>query len=189
MERFNTTLMKNILTLLIVVVTLQLYGQSKDSLPIYTAKANEYMMKGLYDKALSSCNSALRIDSNNCKFLKIKGNILTSLGKQAEAIALYKKSINKNCNVVFNCLTLKSIYFDEGKDADALFYLNKVIGLKPDSGALYYERWSIKTKMKDTNGTAEDLQKAIKLGCQSAIIMDKEIRKKEKEPVEVEEKE
>src|ERR1035437_1619347 len=101
--------MKNLFTVMIVVASMQLFGQSKDSLPIYTAKANEFMMKGLYEKALSACNSALRIDSNNCKFLKIKGNILTSLGKQAEAIALYKKSINKNCNVVFNCLTLKSI--------------------------------------------------------------------------------
>jgi tetratricopeptide (TPR) repeat protein len=180
---------KQILMSILVVLSIQLFGQSKDSLSIYTAKANEFMMKGLYEKALSACNSALRIDSNNCKFLKIKGNILSSLGKQDEAIALYKKSINKNCNVVFNCLTLKSIYYDEGKTTDALTYLNKVITLKPDSGALYYERWSIKTKMKDTNGANEDLQKAIKLGCQSAKEMDKQMKKKEKEPTEVEEKE
>lgn len=181
--------MKNILMLVMVVFSVQLFGQSKDSLSFYTAKANEYTMKGLYDKALASCNSALRIDSNNCKILKMKGIVLSSLGKQDEAIALYKKSINKNCNVVFNCLTLKSIYFDEGKDADALKYLNKVITLKPDSGALYYERWSIKTKMKDSNGTNDDLQKAIKLGCESAKEMDKQMKKKEKEPTEVEEKE
>ena len=181
--------MKHLIMSVMVVCSMQLFGQSKDSLSIYSAKANEFMMKGLYDKALASCNSALRIDSTNCKFLKIKGNILSSLGKQSEAIALYKSSIQKSCNVIFNCLTLKSIYFDEGNDAEALNYLNKVITLKPDSGALYYERWSIKTKMKDINGASADLQKAIKLGCQSAIIMDKEMKKKEKEPVEVEEKE
>jgi len=180
---------KKILVSILVVLSMQLFSQSKDSLSIYTAKANEFMMKGLYDKALSACNSALRIDSNNCKFLKIKGNILSSQGKQDEAIALYKKSIDKNCNVIFNCLTLKSIYFDDGKDADALNYLNKVIALKPDSGALYYERWSIKKQMKDTKGADEDLQKAVKLGCQSAKEMDKQMKKKEKEPAEVEEKE
>jgi len=180
---------KQILMSILVVLSIQLFGQSKDSLSIYSAKANEYMMKGLYDKALSTCNSALRIDSNDCTFLRIKGNILSSLGKQDDAIALYKKSITKNCNVIFNCLTLKSIYFDLGKDNEALNYLNKVITLKPDSGALYYERWSIKKQMKDTKGADEDLQKAVKLGCQSAKEMDKQMKKNEKEPTDVEEKE
>lgn len=175
--------------LVMVVFSVQLFGQSKDSLSLYTAKANEYIMKGLYDKALTSCNSALRIDSNNCKILKMKGVVLSSLGKTEEVKALYIRSITKKCNVVLNSLNLKSMYFDEGNNREALNYLNNVITLKPDSGALYYERWSIKTIMKD-NGAMADLQKAKQLGCQSAITMDKQLKQKEEtEPAEKEEKE
>ena len=174
---------------LLVVCSMQGWGQSKDSLKIYTAKANELIMKGLYDKALVVCNAGLRLDANNCKFLKFKGIVLSSLGKTTEVKELYISSINKGCNVVLNSLNLKSMFYNEGNNAEALNYLNKVITLKPDSGALYYERWSIKTMMKDSIGGMVDLQKAKKLGCQSAIIMDKQLKLKEKSKVETEEKE
>jgi len=57
--------------------------------------------------------------------------------------------------------------------------LNKVIILKPDSGALYYERWSIKTIMKDSIGGMADLQKAKNLGFPSAIVMEKQLNQKD----------
>lgn len=182
--------MKKILLFLMVFASLQLIGQSKDSLSFYLSKSNENIMKGLYDRALITCNHALRLDSNNCKALKMKGLALSSLGKTDEAKKHYQLSIKKNCNVINNLLTLKSIYFDEGNNTEALNYLNKVITLSPDSGELYYERWSIKTIMNDKTGASADLEKAKNLGCQSAIKMDKQLKQKEeKDPADKEEKE
>ena len=101
--------MKNILMFLMVVSSLHLFSQSNDSLTYYLSKSNENIMKGLYDRALITCNHALRLDSNNCKALKMKGLALSSLGKTDEVKKHYQLSIKKNCNVINNLLTLKSL--------------------------------------------------------------------------------
>lgn len=171
--------MKRLVFLILIVSVTHVFGQSKDSLNFYLSKANEFQLKGNYEKSLSMCNLALRIDSNNCKAYKMKGINLSSLNRTDEEKALYQKAIKKSCNVVLNNLNLKSLYFNEGNNSEALNYLNKVIILKPDSGALYYERWSIKTIMKDSIGGMADLQKAKNLGFPSAIVMEKQLNQKD----------
>jgi len=171
--------MKKIILGLLVMSTVQMFGQATDSLTFYTKKANEMTMRGKYVEAIGFCNQGLRLSPNNCKMLKMKANAFASLGKTDDEKATYLTSIDKKCYVTQNLLNLKSMYFDAGNNQEALNYLNKVITLRPDSGALYYERWSIKTILKDSVGGAKDLQKAKDLGYESAIKMDQQMKQKD----------
>lgn len=139
-------------------------------------KTYAFYLSKKYDTAMVLTNKLIALDSNNCKFYLLKGNILTERNKEAieNVEYLFFKSLKKNCDSVKIFLGLENLYFNKMVFDKALVYINKSIKLKPDSGYLYFRRASTKLLLNKP-GMKADLLKAKEKGYSDAGIMLKTI--------------
>ncbi len=172
-------MIKNKIIILLFVVCpgqalCQSAGNDKDAM---YSSSYALFLSNKYDTAMALANKLIRLDSNNCKYYKLKGDILTEINKESidSVEAFYKKSLQKGCDSTTVYIGLENLYFNKMKFDQALVYINKIIALKPDSGYLYFRRASTKMLLDDRKGMKADLEKAIEKGYTDADIMLKTI--------------
>ncbi len=116
-----------------------------------------------YVNAIKYLNTALRFDSSNVEYLKLKANAYNSLYKFREAINCYNLLMSlgeKNEFIYYN----RGISFlDNGNYDSAILDLSKVISMNNKSSDAYYNRGLAYTFLGDKINACKDLNQSILL--------------------------
>jgi len=97
--------------------------------------ARTYILKKDFLEAENVLNKAIKIDQDNVAAILLLGELSQNLGKQAEAVSLYKQAIEKNPAKIEPYLRLSAIY-EEQKKYDAAIKMYEEV-LKLDSKNIF----------------------------------------------------
>ena len=135
--------------------------------PRYSAprllRAQIFVSKSEYNKALEDANVLTELDAENEDFLLLKADALAGNGQAEAAEAAYESLLALNPFCQEGVLHCADFYRSTARYEKALQVCNEAIELEPDFALAYRLRSDIKKDMNDEAGAAEDLRKSLDL--------------------------
>lgn len=152
-----------------------LEGQSILNFPeyeMYFAKADEFLAKDLYGKAVRCFNKAIAVEPELALGYECKGSIFLSLKMYNEALQIYKKVLELEPDSLGATYCMGLLNGLLGNYETSLTYYNTYLeGRKMDSNALA-ERGVVYYLLGEKELAKKDIKKAYKLEPDSQIIGD-----------------
>lgn len=131
---------------------------------VYTNLGAIYGGKGDLALSLDLLNRALALRPEHPDALLNRGITLEQLGQHDAALADLKSYVSLGGNAAV-LPTIVSIYKNQGRDAEALEWINTIIAQRPDDGNLLVTRAGIYRALGDTTKAREDARRAAKRGA------------------------
>lgn len=146
--------------------------------PRYSAprllRAQIFVSKSEYNKALEDANVLTELDAENEDFLLLKADALAGNGQAEAAEAAYESLLALNPFCQEGVLHCADFYRSTARYEKALQVCNEAIELEPDFALAYRLRSDIKKDMNDEAGAAEDLRKSLDLQPKEGASADGE---------------
>lgn len=146
--------------------------------PRYSAprllRAQIFVSKSEYNKALEDANVLTELDAENEDFLLLKADALAGNGQAEAAEAAYESLLALNPFCQEGVLHCADFYRSTARYEKALQVCNEAIELEPDFALAYRLRSDIKKDMNDEAGAAEDLRKSLDLQPEEGASTDGE---------------
>lgn len=146
--------------------------------PRYSAprllRAQIFVSKSEYNKALEDANVLTELDAENEDFLLLKADALAGNGQAEAAEAAYESLLALNPFCQEGVLHCADFYRSTARYEKALQVCNEAIELEPDFALAYRLRSDIKKDMNDEAGAAEDLRKSLDLQPEEGASADGE---------------
>lgn len=146
--------------------------------PRYSAprllRAQIFVSKSEYNKALEDANVLTELDAENEDFLLLKADALAGNGQVEAAEAAYESLLALNPFCQEGVLHCADFYRSTARYEKALQVCNEAIELEPDFALAYRLRSDIKKDMNDEAGAAEDLRKSLDLQPEEGASADGE---------------
>ena len=146
--------------------------------PRYSAprllRAQIFVSKSEYNKALEDANVLTELDAENEDFLLLKADALAGNGQAEAAEAAYESLLALNPFCQEGVLHCADFYRRTARYEKALQVCNEAIELEPDFALAYRLRSDIKKDMNDEEGAAEDLRKSLDLQPEEGASADGE---------------
>ena len=146
--------------------------------PRYSAprllRAQIFVSKSEYNKALEDANVLTELDAENEDFLLLKADALAGNGQAEAAEAAYENLLALNPFCQEGVLHCADFYRSTARYEKALQVCNEAIELEPDFALAYRLRSDIKKDMNDEAGAAEDLRKSLDLQPEEGASADGE---------------
>ena len=146
--------------------------------PRYSAprllRAQIFVSKSEYNKALEDSNVLTELDAENEDFLLLKADALAGNGQAEAAEAAYESLLALNPFCQEGVLHCADFYRSTARYEKALQVCNEAIELEPDFALAYRLRSDIKKDMNDEAGAAEDLRKSLDLQPEEGASADGE---------------
>lgn len=146
--------------------------------PRYSAprllRAQIFVSKSEYNKALEDANVLTELDAENEDFLLLKADALAGNGQAEAAEAAYESLLALNPFCQEGVLHCADFYRSTARYEKALQVCNEAIELEPDFALAYQLRSDIKKDMNDEAGAAEDLRKSLDLQPKEGASADGE---------------
>ena len=146
--------------------------------PRYSAprllRAQIFVSKSEYNKALEDANVLTELDAENEDFLLLKADALAGNGQAEAAEAAYESLLALNPFCQEGVLHCADFYRSTARYEKALQVCNEAIELEPDFALAYRLRSDIKKDMNDEAGAAEDLRKSLDLQPEEGASADSE---------------
>jgi Tfp pilus assembly protein PilF len=100
--------------------------------------ASLYVRAGKLEKALEQANAAVQLEPDNLEALALQGGILSSLGRDDEAILAYERMRQINPGIQDPYLYLSALYAKRGDTDRAIATLKELVARNPGSVLGYY---------------------------------------------------
>lgn len=126
-------------------------------------KAYDYLIKGMYDEAISECNNAIAFNPNYANAYCNRGFAYEKKGDIDQALADYNKALQLNTNFAEAYNNRGVVYKRNGNLSQALSDYNKAIEIKPNYAEPYRNRGDIYAERGNLNKAIDDFARAIKL--------------------------
>ena len=136
---------------------------------MYFAKADEFLAKDLYGRAIRCFNKAIEVAPELSIGYECKGSVFLSLKMYDEAIKAYEKVIEleQDNELADYCLGL--LYGLTGHYERSLDKYNKYLSYRPKDINAVAECGIVKYHLGDTEGARHDFKKALKFDKENPI--------------------
>ena len=158
----------SIISILLINYNLAQGQQQIDSLKSKYSSAYTYLVHGNITGSEKIALSLLKTDSVNPNYIELMGYVCIAQKKYNDSKLYFRKSFSKGKNQLKYMGNIKIACALDAESDSELYYLNKLIYLKPDSARLYSERATFELLKNDDIGVRRDLKKAISLGDEHA---------------------
>lgn len=122
-----------------------------------------------YEKALALYQS-LKKDDKNEVILNNEGVLLEILGKNKEAIDIYKNALKLAPNQLKSRQSLADIYYRNGWHQDALDEYQRVIEINPSSSEAYFKIGNIHMKYQEREKALASWEKSLELDNNNELL-------------------
>jgi tetratricopeptide (TPR) repeat protein len=122
-----------------------------------------YAQLGRTDEALSAVNESLRSDITDVR-LKLKGELLSQLDRNREALACFSKGLELNPKAYWLWIDRGRLYARLKKFENAIGDFTRAIELRPQDSRAYCERAGVWEVMGQKLRAKKDLEKVSPLG-------------------------
>ena len=153
-------LQKTSFYLLVIVLTLQLFGCKHFS---NTSRASRYIARGKPNQAIAILTKEISKQPNNYLAYFYRGVAYSQLKDNNKAISNYSQSIEINPNCYYAYLNRSLCFRDLKKYTLAIDDINKVISLKPKMYFAYVRRGNLYQDLKNNQKAISDYDKALSL--------------------------
>ena len=130
---------------------------------LYRNRADAYLNKGDYDRALADYTESIEIDPKNPLTFNARGYAYHSKGDYEHAIADYSKAIEINPKLTFAYRYLGNAYEAKGEHDRAIANYDKVIEIDPKDAWAYHGRGYAYYSKGDYDRAIADYSKAIEI--------------------------
>ena len=134
-------LRKNLITLLLAVITLNVFAQDKGSVGDLIKEGVQLNDQGKYTEAITKYNEALKLDPENAQANYEMGFTLVQSGKGNDGIPYVRKAIEKTSSLQLKAACydmLGSIYDNDHQTQKAIEAYKNGIQINPKYQRLYY---------------------------------------------------
>jgi O-antigen biosynthesis protein len=139
---------------------------------IYLEQAASYCEEKKWDRAIQSCQQALKIDSSFTEAYKTWGNILHKMGNTTDALGYYAKALELDPELEEVYANVGSIYAQKEKWDNAVAYYQKAIALNPKFAGAYRNIARVWTKLGQQDKAEEANRQAILLEPEKASAQE-----------------
>ncbi len=126
-------------------------------------EGNRFQDQGLFDKAISHYNKALKIGGENEKVLTEKGNTLMKMGDMEQAIQVFKRAAEIGTNFPRAYQGLGTAYSQIGNFQEAKESFRKVLELEPHNVLVQYNIGVLHQDEGDHDSAQRYFEQGIKL--------------------------
>ena len=159
----------------IIIINRRLTNRNKAVINSLNIEKNQYNIMGVsyyhvgdYEKAISSYNKAIELDSEYAKAYNNRGSAYLQKGDYDAAISDFDKAIKLNPKFTDAYNNRGYAYDDKGDYDQAIKDYDKAIELNPQYAATYYNRAIAYSNKGDNDQAIKDYDKVIELNPQDA---------------------
>ena len=139
---------------------------------VYLQQAQAFETEGKLQKAIASCQEALKFNPNLAEAYKTWGDNLKKLGSLTEAIGCYAKALAINPDYAEVCLNLGSLSFGQQQWQQAIAYYQKAVEIQPNYVEAYRNLARAYKKLGQQEPMLDSWYQALQIEPKSATVAE-----------------